>query len=119
MFTEITPSKWTWRVCTFTSCMIHLNSHKYRLFEFLSKVYQFKVLPFGLNTVLQVVTLHHLGISVLSYIDGWLVHLETLLNHQSVLLKMLILVGLKLNVKKLQLTPVHNIQFLGSEFTQT
>ena len=45
------------------------------------------------------------GISVIS----WLVHQETLLNHQSVLLKMLELVGLKLNVKKSQLTPVHKI----------
>ena len=68
---------------------------KYLRFAFENKVYQFRVLPFGLNTAPQVFTplrhtvtgyLHHLGISVVPYLDDWLIHhpdQQVLLHHQA------------------------------------
>ena len=62
---------------------IHPSSRKYLRFAFENKVYQFRVLPFGLNTAPQIFTrlghtvtgyLHHLGISVIPYLDDWLIH---------------------------------------------
>ena len=59
------------------------SSRKYLRFAFINKVYQFRVLPFGLNTAPQVFTrlghtvtgyLHRLGISVVLYLDDWLIH---------------------------------------------
>ena len=57
---------------------IHLSSRKYLRFAFENKVYQFRVLPFGLNTAPQVFArlghtvtgyLHRQGISVIPYLD--------------------------------------------------
>ena len=62
---------------------IHPSSRKYLRFSFENKVYQFRVLPFGLNTAPQVFTrlghtvtsyLHRQGISVIPYLDDWLIH---------------------------------------------
>ena len=62
---------------------IHPSSRKYLRFAFEDKVYQFRVLPFSLNTAPQVFTrlghtvtgyLHCLGISVIPYLDNWLIH---------------------------------------------
>ena len=61
---------------------IHPGSRKYLRFAFENKVYQFRVLPFGLNRAPQVFTrLGHmvagylyLGISVVPYLDDWLIH---------------------------------------------
>ena len=62
---------------------IHPGSRKYPRFAFENKVYQFRVLPFGLNTAPQVFTrlghtvtgyLHRQGISVIPYLDDWLIH---------------------------------------------
>ena len=56
---------------------------KYLRFAFENRVYQFQVLPFGLNTAPQVFTrlghtvtayLHRQGVSVIPYLDDWLVH---------------------------------------------
>ena len=70
------------------------------------KVYQLRVLPFGLNTAPQVFTclgytviayLRLQGISVILYLNDWLIHRPdhpALLCHQSQLLKTLDLVGL-------------------------
>ena len=58
----------------------HPDSRKYLRFAFENKVYQFRVLPFGLNTAPRVFTrlghtvaayLHHQGISVIPYLDDW------------------------------------------------
>ena len=77
---------------------IHPSSRKFLRFAFENKVYQFRVLPFGLNTAPQVFTrlghtvtgyLHRQGISVIPYLDGWLVHhpnRQVLLRHQAQLL---------------------------------
>ena len=62
---------------------IHPSSRKYLRFAFENKVYQFRVLPFSLNKAPQVFTrlghtvsgyLHRLWISVVPYLDEWLIH---------------------------------------------
>ena len=77
---------------------IHPSSRKYLRFAFENKVYQFQVLPFGLNTAPQVFTrlghtvtgyLHRQGISVIPYLDDWLIHHpdhQVLLQHQAQLI---------------------------------
>ena len=74
---------------------IHLSSRKYLRFAFENRVYQFQVLPFGLNTAPQIFTrlghtvtayLHRQGISVIPYLDDWLIHhpdRQVLLRHQA------------------------------------
>ena len=60
--------------------------------------------------------LYHQGISVIPYLDDWLIHhpdCQLLLRHQSQLLNILIMVGLRLNEVKSELGPVQIIQFLG------
>ena len=98
--------------------LIHPDSRKYLLFAFKKKVYQFRVLPFGLKVPPQVFT--HLGhrvaayldrqeISVIPYLDDWLIHnpdRQVLLRHQSQLLDILHMVGLRLNEAKSELEPV-------------
>ena len=77
---------------------IHSSSRKYLRFAFENRVYQFQVLPFGLNTAPQIFTrlghtvtayLHCQGISVIPYLDDWLIHhpdCQVLLRHQALLL---------------------------------
>ena len=103
---------------------IHPSSRKYLRFAFENKVYQFQVLPFGLNTAPQVFTrlghtvsayLHRQGISVIPYLDDWLVHhpdRQVLLRHQAQQLDVLDLVGFILNRKKSELDLTQDIQFL-------
>ena len=79
----------------------------------------------GLNTAPQVFTrlghtvpayLHHQGISVIPYLDDWLIHhpdCQVLLCHQSQLLNILNMIGLTLNEANSELEPVQDIQFLG------
>ena len=100
---------------------MHPSRRKHLRFAFENKVYQVRVLPFSLNTAPQVFTrfdcLHRLGISVVTYLDDWLVHHpdhQVLLQHQVQLLKMLDLVGFILNRKKSELDLVQDIQFLGN-----
>ena len=80
---------------------------------------------FSLNTVPHVFSylrhrvaayLHHQGISVILYLDYWLIHhpdCQVLLRHQSQLLNILNMVGLRLNEAKSELEPVQDIKFLG------
>ena len=104
---------------------IHPSSRKYLRFAFEKKVYQFRVLPFGLNTAPQVFTrlghtvtayLHCQGVSVIPYLDDWLVHhpdRQILLRHQALLIDTLDLVGFILNRKKSELDLTQDLQFLG------
>ena len=104
---------------------IHPSSRKYLRFAFENKVYQFRVLPFGLNTAPQVFThlghtvtayLHRQGVSVIPYLDDWLVHhpdRQILLRHQALLIDTLDLVGFILNRKKSELDLTQDLQFLG------
>ena len=103
---------------------IHPSSRKYLRFAFENRVYQFQVLPFGLNTAPQVFThlghtvsayLHRQGFSVIPYLDDWLVHhpdRQVLLRHQALLLNTLDLVGFILNRKKSELDLTQDLQFL-------
>ena len=104
---------------------IHPSSRKYLRFAFENKVYQFQVLPFGLNTAPQVFTrlghtvtgyLHRQGISVIPHLDDWLIHhldRTVLLQHQARLMNTLDLVGFVLNRKKSELDLTQDLQFLG------
>ena len=104
---------------------IHPNSRKYLRFAFENRVYQFQVLPFSLNTAPQIFTrlghtvtayLHRQGISVIPYLDDWLIHhpdRQVLLRHQALLLDTLDLVGFILNRKKSELDLTQDLQFLG------
>ena len=104
---------------------IHPNSRKYLRFAFENRVYQFQVLPFGLNTAPQVFThlgetvtayLHRQGILVIPYLDDWLIHYpdrQVLLRHQAQLINTLDLVGFVLNRKKSELDLTQDLQFLG------
>ena len=103
---------------------IHPSSRKY-LRYFKNKVYQFQVLPFGLNTAPQVFTrlghtvtgyLHRQGISVIPYLDDWLIHhpdRKGLIRHQAQLISKLDLVSFILNRKKSELDLTQDLQFLG------
>ena len=103
---------------------IHPSSRKYLRFAFENKVYQFQVQPFGLNTPPQVFTrlghtvtgyLHHQGISVIPYLDNWLIHhpdRTVLFRHQAQLMNMLDLVSFVLNRKKSELDLTQDFQFL-------
>ena len=83
------------------------------------------VLHFSLNTAPQLFTclrhrvavyLHHQGISVIPYLDDWLIHhldRQVLLRRQSQLLNNMNMVGLRLNEAKSELEPVQDIKFLG------
>ena len=67
--------------------------------------------------------LHRQGISVIPYLDDWLIHYpdrQLLLHHQSQLLDILNMVGLRLNEAKSDLEAVQDIQFLslGLHFDQ-
>ena len=100
--------------------LIHPHSRMYLHFAF-----ENKVLHFSLNTAPQVFTclrhrvaayLHHQGISVIPYVDDWLIHhpdCQVLLRHQSQILNILNMVGLRLNEAKSELEPVQDIKFLG------
>ena len=60
--------------------------------------------------------LHHQGISVIPYLDNWFIHhpdRQVLLRHQSQLLNILNMVGLRLNEAKSELEPVQDVKFLG------
>ena len=104
---------------------IHPDSRKYLRFAFENRVYQFQVLPFGLNTSPQVFTrlghtvtayLHRQGVSVIPYLDDRFIHhpdRQVLLRHQAQLINTLDLVGFILNRKKSELDLTQNLQFLG------
>ena len=96
-----------------------------------SRKYQFRVLHFSLNTAPQIFTclrhrvaafLHHQGMSVIPYLDDWLIHHpdhQVLIRHQSQLLNILNMVCLRLNEAKSELEPVSGASItlgLGESF---
>jgi hypothetical protein len=96
-------------------------------FEFLGRVFQFRVLPFGLATAPRVFTkvlapiigiLHQMGVYVYPYLDDCLIAAKSLdqLNRSVQLcLSVLDSAGFLINYKKSHLQPVQRIQFLGME----
>jgi ribonuclease HI len=107
---------------------IHPKSQKYLRFAFQGKVYQFRALPFGLNVAPLVFTklvhtlaahLHSHGVSLLPYLDDWIVHHpdpQVLLDHRTLVMQTLEKAGFLINLPKSELVPTQDIQFLGIRF---
>lgn len=107
---------------------MHPASRKYLRFSVEGRAMEFRALPFGLNTAPRVFTriahavaghLHKEGISVVPYLDDWLVHhpsREVLLQQREVLLQTLSHLGLLVNVRKSHLEPSQDLEFLGVRF---
>ena len=105
--------------------------HQYLRFAFQGKVYQFKVLPFGLSTAPRVFTkvlapviglLHRQGCHIFPYLDDCLVVAKSpQLLRQSLqcCLEVLQAAGFVINQKKSHLNPVQLLTFLGVELDST
>ena len=104
---------------------IHPESRKYLRFMAFNKVYQFKVLCFGLSTAPQVFTrvmapvsaiLHTLGIRLRRYLDDWLIQAssrEQVLLSLRTVLQLCNSLGIVVNWEKSQLVPTQRICYLG------
>ena len=104
---------------------IHPDSRKYLRFMAFNKVYQFKVLCFGLSTAPQVFTrvmapvsaiLHTLGIRLRRYLDDWLIQAssrEQVLLSLRTVLQLCNSLGIVVNWEKSQLVPTQRICYLG------
>ena len=104
---------------------IHPESRKYLRFMAFEKVYQFKVLCFGLSTAPQVFTwvmapvsaiLHSLGIRLRRYLDDWLIQAssrEQVLLALRTVLRLCNSLGIVVNWEKSQLVPTQTICYLG------
>ncbi len=103
---------------------IHLQHRQFLKFAFQGKIYEFKVLPFGLSLAPRIFTkcveaaltpLRQQGIRILAYLDDWLIcarskemadlHTKAVLMHLNAL-------GFVVNQKKSLLTPTQSIMFL-------
>ena len=104
---------------------IHPDSRKYLRFMAFNKVYQFKVLCFGLSMAPQVFTrvmapvsaiLHTLGIHLRRYLDDWLIQAssrEQVLLSLRTVLHLCNSLGIVVNWEKSQLVPTQRICYLG------
>ena len=104
---------------------IHPDSRRYLRFMAFNKVYQFKVLCFGLSTAPQVFTrvmapvstiLHTLGIRLRRYLDDWLIQAssrEQVLLSLRTVLQLCNSLGIVVNWEKSQLVPTQRICYLG------
>ncbi|KAI2652499.1 ORF V: Enzymatic polyprotein [Labeo rohita] len=109
------------------SCSILPRHRPFLRFAFEGRVYQYKVLPFGLSLSPRVFTkvaegaltpLWRKGIRILNYLDDWLIiaHSRDLLcEHRDLVLRHLSHLGLRVNREKSKLSPVQRISFLGME----
>ncbi len=96
-------------------------------FAFEGRVYQYKVLPFGLSLSPRVFTkvaeavlvpLREQGVRILNYLDDWLILAQSqdqLCEHRDMVLSHLSQFGLQVNWEKSKLSPVQRISFLGME----
>jgi ribonuclease HI len=106
---------------------IHPDYRKYFRFEFLGRVYQFRVLPFGLSTAPRVFTkilapviglLHQRGIHIYPYLDDCLIVAKSKQRLQEAVVttqQVLMQAGFLINFKKSNLLPVQRLKFLGLE----
>jgi hypothetical protein len=103
-----------------------LPSHRpYLRFGFQGRTYQFKVLPFGLTSAPRVFTqvlaplvgiLHQWGIQFIPYLDDCLIVAPTqleLAHHIQLVQSLLTRAGFLINIKKSNLIPSQNLEFLG------
>ncbi len=92
-----------------------------------SRVYQYKVLPFGLSLSPRIFTkvaevalvpLRERGVRILNYLDDWLILAQSrkqLCAHRDLVLKHLSLLGLRVNWENSKLVPMQRISFFGME----
>ena len=104
---------------------VHPDSRRFLRFTFRGRVYQFRVLPFGLSTAPQVFTrvmapvsaeMHRRGYRLLRYLDDWLVlgaSREEVLRARDFLLALCGRLGIRLNLDKSFLTPTQMTEYLG------
>ena len=107
---------------------IHRESRRYLRFLHLGVVWQFKALPFGLNTAPRVFTkvtapiaayAHLHGISMHLYLDDWLINPESKedsVRHTSWLLQLCARLGWVVNLDKSDLIPSQVVTYLGIKF---
>ena len=104
---------------------MHPESRKFLRFMVRGKVYQFKVLCFGLSTAPQVFTrvmapvsaiLHRTGVHLRRYLDDWLIQAssrEQVLLALETVLQLCKSLGIVVNWEKSQLIPTQRIVYLG------
>ena len=104
---------------------MHPDSCKFLRFVALGKMYQFKVICFGLSTALQVFTrvmapvsafLHRSGIHLRRYLDDWLIQAssrEQVLLALDTVLQLCHSLGIVVNWEKSQLIPTRRMVYLG------
>ena len=104
---------------------MHPESRKFLRFMACGKVYQFKVLCFGLSMAPQVFTgviapvsafLHRSGIRLRRYLDGWLIQAssrEQVLLALDTVLQLCLSLGIVVNWEKSQLIPTQRMVYLG------
>ena len=104
---------------------IHPRSRKYLRFVWQGRVFQFRVLCFGLATAPQVFTkvmapvaawAHHQGFTVRRYLDDWLVTGDSVQSCVTVtrsLLQLCQRLGIQVNLSKSDLVPSQRTQYLG------
>ena len=131
VISALTPEIWSVRLDlqdAYFQIPIHQDSRHLLRFVLGSKVFQFRVLPFGLCSApylfTQVVNsvaalLRQRGINILTYLDDWLIlcHSKDRLQTQvSVTLQILSQLGFVINRKKSDLIPTQTFQYLGVQF---
>jgi len=107
---------------------INKASRKFLKFAFMGKVYQFKVLPFGVANAPYVFTrvvramaaiVHARGIKFHHYIDDWLIIADTpqqAISHATFVLNLTIKLGWIPNWDKSQLTPSQTFEYVGVRY---
>ena len=108
---------------------IHATARKYLRFHYEGRTWQFRALPFGLNTaplvytrLMSVVTgelRENQGVVVHSYLDDWLIRSRTsrgALQSTEKVVKLCKTLGLTINTDKSDLVPRQLFQFLGIAF---
>ncbi len=105
----------------------HVSTQTFLWFAFEGRAWKYRVLPFGLSLSPRVFTkvvegaltpLREVGVSVLNYLDDWLIlaqSREQLCDHRDLVLRHLGQLGLRVNWEKCKLSPVQRISFLGVE----
>lgn len=104
---------------------IHRENQHYLRFTFQDRVYQFRALPFGLNTAPRVFTslvramavhLHRRGLLFHHYLDDWLIRAASpskLLDDLNTVVRLAVSLGWIINLKKSDLVPSQTTMYLG------